>query len=165
MNELFDWIPPLELLRDYDGDWEKYFHAIYTFFEQDFVKNRPTFRGVKLQLKRHPVIEGKEATFWHLISEGRIEVDRTPDLRRCERIRWARPFIENDKEPLIKIWSNNRNGEKRICLWLEEVEYLVILAKRSDYILPWTAYTTPQPHQKRKLQKEYEAFKKAGTAL
>ena len=40
----------------------------------------------------------------------------------------------------------------------------VILAKRRNYILPWTAYMVPQPHQKRKLQQEYEACKKAGAA-
>ena len=164
MSKSLDWLPPLVLLSDHSGDWEKYLQAVYTFFEQDFVKSRPSFQGVSLQLKRHPVIQGKEATFWHLISEGKTEEDRTPDLRRCERIRWPRPFIENDKEPLMKMWSNTRYGEERICLWLEEVEYLVVLAKRSGYILLWTAYTTSQPHQKRKLQKEYEAFKKAGAA-
>ncbi len=159
------WLPPLVLLTDYDGDWDKYFQTVYDFFEQDFVKSRPSFQGTKLQLKRYPVIQGKEATFWHVISEGKTEEDRTPDLRRCERIRWPRPLINNGKEPPLKIWSNLRNGEKRICLWLEEAEYLVVLAKRSGYILLWTAYATPQPHQKRKLQKEYEAFKKAGAAL
>lgn len=36
--------------------------------------------------------DGKEATFWHMIQEGRIEEDRTPDIRRCERIRWPKPI-------------------------------------------------------------------------
>jgi hypothetical protein len=159
------WLPPLVQLADYEGDWNSYLQAIYTFFEQDFVKNCPSFHGMKMQLKRQPVIEGKEATFWHIISEGKEEKDRIPDFRRCERIRWPRPLIENGKEPPLKIWSNVRKGEERICLWLEEAEYLVVLAKRSGYILLWTAYTTPQPHQKRKLQIEYEAFKRAGAAL
>ncbi|MNH30689.1 hypothetical protein D3C79_909980 [compost metagenome] len=44
----------------------------------------------RLGLKRHPVIQGKEATFWHMISEGNDEAERLPDLRRCERIRWPR---------------------------------------------------------------------------
>jgi hypothetical protein len=29
-----------------------------------------------------------------MIQEGRTEDERTPDLRRCERIRWPRPIIE-----------------------------------------------------------------------
>ena len=117
-----------------------------------------------MALKRHPVIQGKEATFWHLISEGGNEADRLPDLRRCERIRWPRPIIENAAEPVIKIWENERKGERRICLWFDNEDYLVILARRSDYVLLWTAYLVTLPHQKRKLQQEYEAYKKAGAA-
>jgi hypothetical protein len=36
--------------------------------------------------------------------------------------------------------------------------YLVILADRGEYILPWTAYLVEQPHRKRKLQREYEEY-------
>lgn len=163
MTSLPDWLPPLVLLQSYDGDWDRYLDAIYAFFKQDFVNSQPSYRGVKLQLKRHPVIQNKEATFWHLISEGKTEVDRVPDLRRCERIRWPRPIIEQNNDILVKIWVNERSGEKRICLWLEEWEYLVVLAQRTGYLLLWTAYLVTQPHQKRKLQREYDAFK-AGTA-
>jgi len=161
------WIPALMFLYDYDGDWDKYFDAVYQVFLKDFVKSQPKFKGQRLALKRHPVIDGKEATFWHLISEGKIEADRKPDLRRCERISWPRPIIEsNDKEPILRIWENTRNGEKRICLWLvfDNESYLVILAKREGYLLPWTAYPVTQSHTKVKLQKEYDAYK-AGAAL
>jgi len=65
--------------------------------------------------------------------------------------------------PEIKIWENvRRRNEKRILLWFEAVEYLVVLAKRKDritgreYILPWTAYPVTRSHRKDKLQKEYE---------
>jgi hypothetical protein len=163
MSLHFDWLPPLVLLADYQGNWDKYLDAVYACFKQDFIDNHPAFQERRLQLKRHPVEQGKEATFWHLISEGMIEEDRTPDLRRCERIRWPRPVIEKGTEPPLKIWANKRRGENRICLWLEEDEYLVILSERSGYLLLWTAYLATFPHQKRKLQKEYEAFK-AGTA-
>jgi len=40
----------------------------------------------------------------------------------------------------------------------------VILAKRKKYVLPWTAYLVTKPHQKKKLLKEYEAYKKANAA-
>jgi hypothetical protein len=162
MTKKPNWLPPLVLLQDYNGNWERYLDSLYDFFKKDFVDNRPSYRGVRLALKRHPVIEGKEATFWHLISEGRTEEGRVPDIRRCERIRWPRPIIEKGSEPPLKIWENERRGERRICLWLEACEYLVILAERSGYLLLWTAYLATLPHQKRKLQKEYEAFK-AGT--
>jgi hypothetical protein len=108
--------------------------------------------------------QGKEATFWHLISEGKVEGERLPDMRRCERIRWPRPIIEHADEPVIKIWENKRKRETRICIWFEDVEYLVVLASRKGYVLLWTAYPVTWAHTKRKLQKEYEAFLKANAA-
>jgi hypothetical protein len=115
---------------------------------------------MKVVLKRHPVEKGKEATFWHLISEGKSEKDRLPDLRRCERIRWPRPIIEHYDQPAIKFWVNERKGEKRICLWIEGEEYLVVLAKRRGYVILWTAYLVTGTRRKMKLEKEYQTYKK-----
>ena len=118
----------------------------------------PRFQGRRLGLKRHPLSQGKEATFWHMTSEGRDEESRIPDFRRCERIRWPKPVIEHDADPAVKIWRNQRGREKRICLWFEQEQYLVILADRGEYILPWTAYLVEKPHQQRKLRQEYEEY-------
>jgi len=159
-----DWLPGLVLLADFGGNWARYEAALYIYFRQDFVDDAPLFEGKRLALKRHPMSEGKEATFWHIISEGDKEEARLPDLRRCERIRWPRPIIEHTAEPIVKVWENERKGERRICLWLEQQEYLVILARRKQYVLFWTAYPVPQPHQQRKLQKEYEVYLKAKAA-
>lgn len=164
MNNMPDWLPPLVLFEICSGNWEKYLELLYAYFKKDFIESKPTFRGTKLGLKRDPITQGKEATFWHFISEGDEETDRVPDFRRCERIRWPRPIIENGVEPSVKIWENERKGDRRICLWLEQQEYLVILSKRKNYILPWTAYMVTKEHHKHKLQKEYDAFKKAGAA-
>lgn len=158
MSELPEWLPPLALFSDFDGDWERYLDALYAWFKQDFIDSKPVFQGRRLGLKRHPMSHGKEATFWHMIQEGKVEEERTPDFRRCERIRWPRPIIERDSDPLIKVWRNKRGREERVCLWLEQENYLVILADRGEYILPWTAYLVERPHQQRKLQKEYEGY-------
>ena len=158
MTDEPDWLPPLVLFSDHGGDWESYLEAIYDHFKQDFIDSKPVFQGRRLGLKRHPLTLGKEATFWHMIQEGVVEEQRTPDFRRCERIRWPRPIIEHDTDDAVKVWENQRRGEKRICLWFEQENYLVILADRGKYILPWTAYLVEQPHRQRKLQKEYEAY-------
>jgi len=158
------WLPALVLLQDHNGDWNRYVAALYVYFKQDFMDSAPIFEGKSLALKRYPLNQGKEATFWHIISAGKAEQDRLPDLRRCERIRWPCPIIEHSPEPVIKIWENQRKGEMRVCLWLERQEYLVILARRKTYTLFWTAYPVTQPHAKRKLQKEYEAYSKAKAA-
>lgn len=158
MSDAPGWLPPLVLFSDYGGNWDVYLDAIYAWFKQDFVDKKPVFQGRRLGLKHHPMTHGKEATFWHMIQQGDIEEDRTPDFRRCERIRWPRPIIEHDGNPAIKIWRNQRGNEDRVCLWIAQENYLVILADRGDYILPWTAYLVEQPHRQRKLQREYEEY-------
>ena len=160
MTSAPNWQPSLVLFEDSQGDWNHYLATIYAFFKQDFIDSKPVFQGKRLGLKRYPLSQGKEITFWHMISEGENEEERTPDFRRCERIRWPKPIIENDSDQAIKWWRNKRRGQKRICLWLEQEEYLVILADRDNYILPWTAYQVTYGNQKRKLQREYEEYKR-----
>ena len=164
MTTDLNWLPELVRLDTYNGNWDRYLEAIYNFFSKDFVADQPTYQGRKLALKRLPMYEGKEVTFWHIISEGGSEESRVPNLRRCERIKWPRPIIENCNDPDIKIWENLRNNEKRICILLDSADYLVVIARRRDFDLFWTAYPLTWPHQKRKLIKEYEAYIKANAA-
>ena len=158
MTNTFDWLPPLVLFNDHGGDWETYLDVIYAWFKRDFVENKPVFQGRRLGLKRHPVTNGKEATFWHMISEGAIEDERIPDLRRCERIRWPKPVIENSEAPRVKWWISVKKREDRIHIWLEDEDYVVVLADRKGYLLPWTAFLVTRGHTREKLRKEYERF-------
>jgi len=116
-----EWLPPL---FHFKGNWALYLNALYELFKADFIDMKPQFRGRRLGLKRHPMSEGKEAAFWHLIQEGPVEELRLPDLKRCERIRWPRPIIENSEDSTLKVWMNIRKGEARVLLFLEEEEYL-----------------------------------------
>lgn len=111
-----------------------------------------------MQLKRYPLLNGKEATFWHLISEGCAEKEKLPEMRRCERIGWPRPIIEYSNDESIKIWENTRRNETRVCLCYGDWEYLVVLAKRNNYILPWTAYPITRGHTRMKLINEYRDY-------
>jgi hypothetical protein len=112
MSAHLPWLPTLVVFNSYNGDWDLYEAALYAVFMTDFVHSKPTFRGKRLGLKRHPVSQGKEATFWHLISEGANEADRTPDMRRCERIGWPRPGIDNCDAQNVKVWEAQRRGER-----------------------------------------------------
>jgi hypothetical protein len=152
------WLPSLVLFEDYEGDWHRYLDALYEFFKSDFINGRLVFEGRRVGLKRHPFSQYKEATFWHLISEGSIEDHRLPDMRRCERIRWPKPVMENSRDGVIKMWKNKRGKETRICLWLVAQEYLLVLADRKNYVLPWTAYMVDRPHTIKKLQKEFDEY-------
>ena len=108
-----------------------------------------------------PETAGRWALFWHLVQEGRVEDERTPVLRRCERLRWVRWVIEKASvHPEIEEWQNTRGGETNTLLWYRE-EYLVVLAQRRDYWLLRTAYCTDQPHRVRLLRQERDRFHRA----
>ena len=160
----FNWLPELVLFETFNGDWKAYEAALYEFYTQDFIATKPNFRGAVLAVKRHPQVNGKDATFWHITGEGDTHDDKLPNLRRCERIRWPKPVIENCDGRHLKIWENKHSGEISVCIWSEEAEYLVILRKRRGYILFWTAYPVTQTHSKAKLEREYAAYKMADAA-
>jgi hypothetical protein len=159
------WVPELMCMEDYAGDWNGYCSALYENFRNDFVINITYYLKQKICIKKHPLINGQEATFWHIISEGKVEESRTPDLRRCERIKWPKPFIENCNScSEMKIWEYKRNGDHRITIWFEALEYAVVLSKRKGYLLLWTAFLTTESRKIEYLRKQYDAYKKAEAA-
>ena len=160
-----DWLPPLIDFADHGSDWATYLDAVYACFRADFIDTVPEFRGRKLRLKRHPLHEGREATFWHLVSQGETEETRVPEIRRCERIPWPKPVIINEAQPTIKLWQEPRGSELRVHMWLEAEDYLVVLARRKvgqpdEYVLPWTAFIVESGHYRRGLQKRFEKYAK-----
>ncbi|HNS10101.1 MAG TPA: hypothetical protein PKN29_10405 [Candidatus Ozemobacteraceae bacterium] len=150
-----DWLPELIL---FSGNWSEYIERIYSIFRQDFVDDMPEFNSRPFRLKKIPIFKGKEATFWHLISEGEIEDERIPDLRRCERICWPRSIIDTGHLHGIKTWKNHRQGKTRVLLALEDFSYVVVLDERLEYYLLWTAYPVEREHQRRKLEREWRNF-------
>lgn len=154
-------LPALIKLEDFGGDFHKYLEAVYECFKKDFVNRKPVFRGIRLGLKRIPLSQDKEATFWHMTSEGDDEATRVPDLRRMERIRWPACMINRSEHPKLKVWENTRGGKTNILIFHEDEGYLVVLRRGKDYLLPWTAYLVEYKARKEKLLKEYEAYIKS----
>jgi hypothetical protein len=150
-------------MQDYDGEWQPYFEAIYGYFVSDFIKSKPKFGERIVRLKSAPPENGKPSSFWHITHEGKIESERTPDLRRCERIRWPRPIIEHCDDNAIKCWPTKRGRDSRIILWIYSQDYVVVLAERKNYVILWTAYYVSYDHTRRKLQQEYEEYQKSLT--
>jgi len=159
-----EWLPPFVLLEDSRGNWDAYEEVLYEWFIADFVNSHPCWPGKRVGLKRQPLSKGKEATFWHFISDGETEADRTIDVRRCERIRWPRPTMEAfmERRPVVEDrivwWKNERHGEYRYLLALPDFSYLMIVADRGDYVLPWTQYHVARTHSREKFQREYDAY-------
>ena len=171
-SEFPSWLPELVLLENYKGNWNIYIEVIYKFFHKDFVESRPFFQNVPIFVRYHPSYEEKGVTFWHLISEGDQESERTPDLRRCERIRWPRSLIENANSLDIKIWETFRpwknQKQRRINFALNNFGYLVVIAESSKGFNLITAYHLEKSHRREKLRREFESFsgqKKEGSAV
>lgn len=158
-----DWLPALIKLEDFGGDWDRYINEVFAIFYKDFIESQPVFDSLKIKITKHPMKRGKERGFWHCVQEGPIEDNRTPDLRRCERIAWIRAIIEKANSFGIKKWPRKTGRHFRFSLWFEEAEYLVVLEKRPNCWLLWTAYQTNWEKTKRRLQKEYEEFLKKPT--
>lgn len=156
MSAACAWLPPLIFLHDYGGDWDAYVEVIYGHFRADFVEHRPSLNGRRCCITTAPVSAGKEATFWHITSEGKIEEERTPDLRRCERIRWPRPLIEAFPCGRILAWRVKRGKKWRLNLAPTDFSYLVVLAELTHSVLLITAFWVEQGHQRRKLNREWE---------
>lgn len=138
---------------------EDLIEAAYEVFKRDFIYKRPSFRGVRLGLKQYPQRDGKEATFYHMTTEGDIEDERAPDIERLERIMWTAPMINNSDHPELKVWENIRGGKCNILIFHEVEGYLIVLRKANGYLLPWTAYYVKYRNQKEKLLREYNTYK------
>lgn len=150
-------MPPALIL--FDGNWPLYQRQLSEIFRRDISGRQIQFRGQNISCRRHPEEQGQWASFWHLVSEGYVEEERTPDLRRCERLSWVKWVIENaDNDDTIDVWENRHKGERNYLLWYNE-EYLVILAIRNGYFLLKTAYCTTQPGRIRRLRKQRDRAK------
>jgi hypothetical protein len=148
------WLPPLMELSAFGSDWTKYEAALFAQFSKDFIQSRPRFRGTQVQHKVYPASQNKPYLFWHLVSEGRIEEDRLPDLRRCERIAWPRPMIEEDGKPRVAVWENLRKGRSRVVIAVDDFSYVVVLEPRKTYTLVVTAYFVEHENRRSQLRKE-----------
>jgi len=152
---MIDWLPELVLLEDACGIWETFLEIVYGYYQDDFIFNEVRFRDVPVHRRREPISEGKEKSFWHLVSSGDIEESRNIEISRCERIRWPRPIIEHDDSDGLWIWKNHRKSEERILIYIPELRYLVVLGIRRDYYMLCTAYCIEESHRHERLQQEY----------
>ena len=61
----------------------------------------------------------------------------------------------------VLCWEQRRGRDTRIILALPDFSYVVILADRGEFVLPWTAYCVERPHQRAKLKKEFRTWSRS----
>lgn len=166
-----EWLPDL---LEYDKDYpnlDAYDNAVYNIFKRDFIDSSPLFNGVIVKIKYRPYHDNREESYFHITSNDYYHEDnRNIDIKRCERIRWLRKFIENSNcnKPScldcsgMKVWSTPyKQNRLRIKIMLTEERYLVVLEKRENYYLLITAYYIDQDHRLQSLVKEFNKTKSA----
>jgi hypothetical protein len=162
------WIPSIESLEKYDGNWENYETALYDIFTNDFLSSHPYYNSKPVYIKKYPFENNKEAAFYHLTHKDfNHDSERLPDLRRSERLNWIRPFIEHstcnkdtcDNCDGVKKWNEPYKNKTRIHILLPEQRYTVILEERKNYYLLITAFYIEHDHQLNKQLKKYEQYK------
>jgi hypothetical protein len=147
---------------DFVEKWHACLDTIYHIFETEIANAGLRFQGRPVRCRYHPPHEGKHMSFWHLIQEGPVEQNRTPDLERCARIRWVPWVLANaNNQNIIRWWENQRtsqHGSKtHVPLWLFSEQYAVILEKRADFYLLLTSYCLT-PHRTATFEKEWSAW-------
>jgi len=156
--------PELICFEEYQGNFKNYFEAVYQIFSSHFIKSNPQFEGLKVTAPRYPEVDGLSRTFYHITHQGEDEQNREPDLRRMERIRFPKFKIENHPHDELLVWEKEIGRDTRIHILNKDESYLLVLNKRKEYLLLWTAYYIEHKHTLNKKLVEYETYKKAKTA-
>lgn len=156
-------LPGIIELNQYSGNYAQYIDVVYDVFYNDFIANKAKFGSHPLNMKFKPLQNDRAYTFYHMTHEGEKEDERLPDLRRCERIGWARPCVENVEEWNLRFWRQTRQKSRnRICILLEvddDYDYFVVLEVREKYVLLWTAFVSTYSNETKRKIKEYESWK------
>ena len=151
------WLPNIISL---DGPWEVTLAKLYGIFENDFIRGKPCF-GDKPVWWDNRIEDGKyEEGFWHIISTGPVG-QRVPDYEREKRLPWCAPTILNCGDRAVKCWDYRENGgEIRTYIWLEHLDYVIILEKRKmrfgEIAFLITAFHVGGSSTRNKLGQKYE---------
>ena len=148
-------LPPLVKYENFESD-DDFLNTLYEYFRQDFILDKPKYKNNPLRLKRMPIRDNREATFYHITTKGENEENRQIDIPRAERIRWIKPIIESNDKTLM-IWENKRKNEENILILHEKENFLIVLRKRQNGLMFWTAYYVDKCYKK-KLINEHNKY-------
>lgn len=152
-------------------DYIEYENELFDLFLKIYTNDQLYFKGMPIRLKYFPPEYSEKSSFYHLTCEdfeySHQETERKPNFERMKRVTWPRKIIEcgnDEKCHHIKIWENSRGNHKNILILCDDLEYVVVLGKRNNYLLLITAYPLTRPHRKKTLLKEYENYINANNA-
>ena len=145
-------------LVELSGDPLEYIELLYAHFTRDFIDSRPQLEGVQV-LHDGNDDNGKCACFVHITSKDDEDAGgRVVDLRRCERLCWIRPIIENSDKDEVLRWDEVKGSQRRIFLYVAEERFLVILEERKYGYMLVTAYYVGGNNSHQRFLKKYQRY-------
>jgi hypothetical protein len=105
--------------------------------------------GIEFGLVSAGLVDGKEGTFWHLVTRDGAQPVRVYDPRRCERIRWIRCLVDfaRANSSSVVVWSKRHRQEDRTMIALSDFSYVVVLIERRTRALLLTAFAVDRRHE------------------
>lgn len=161
-NTECSWLPEIISLKDFNGDFKKYFNYLYEIFKMDFLINQPLFKGLRVGARKNPEHNGKHEGFYHLTHKDFYNTgyeNRQFDLRRSERLNWIKPIIQNytcckDCCNGIKIWKE----KKKTHIFFEDELFVVVLEERKSYYVVVTAFYVDTRHNLINLLRRHDRY-------
>lgn len=145
-------------LIELSGDPLEYIELLYGCFSRDFIESKPAFEGRQVHHDRNDD-GGKCACFIHITSKDEQDADgRVIDLRRCERLHWIRPIIENHINDEVLRWEEENRKGKRVFLYLSDERFVVILQAFKYGFMLVTAYYVEHDGTHHRYLKKHERF-------
>ena len=156
--EMPPWLPD-EICTISCKDENDFINITYDRLIYDFFLQGVLFRGKRVLLPNEKSNDGKLKIYWHIGGDDNSLDHHNWDRRRTQRIPWIKAVIDNAIEPEVLVWKTVKNHDKRISLWLINLDYLIILSVKRDKYFLITAYITCRSHTREKLLKEYMGCK------
>lgn len=154
MNHLPAWLPPMAEVNPWTAET---FDILYSIFKRDFKDSQPVYQGRPVWF--FPEMEdGREVIFWHMTSEkDKNTGERLPDLRRSERLPWARPMIDNPGQPEVLAFDYlESDGDNNTYVWVKDHDFVVLMKRYRDgrrRLL--TSFYVKYENYRGKLQRKY----------
>lgn len=88
------WLPELVECEKW-ASFPEYEKLIYGIFKANFIDSQPSLEGKTVNIRREHRIDGYEQ-FFHITNKAfDAGKERSPDRKRCERIKWIQQLMRN----------------------------------------------------------------------
>lgn len=140
-----------------NGDWTVVCDSLYAVYQADFCRSPVEHFGTRVFRDRRilPDGQGKEESFWHLITcDDKTVGERLFDPGRASRLPWARPLIVAEaREEVVVFDYEEGNRRLRRYVWLKDDDYVVVLEHKGDRLFLVTAYFIDYEGKRRQLER------------